>query len=131
MSNLKRGFFGIGFLVMALILFGCATPSKQAQVLVGMGDEVSIKAWNFAFDPSIIRMHSPGSLTLRVDNTSETMHNISVDDPQGNKIVSADLPPHQIVTVNLRLPTAGIYKMYCDKTFHATMGMKGQIEVGQ
>jgi len=37
--------------------------------------------------------------------------------------------PGQPVTVEIPLPTAGVYPFYCTIDFHSGLGMKGRIEV--
>ncbi len=36
---------------------------------------------------------------------------------------------HQVVSMEISLPTAGVYPFYCDVDLHTTLGMKGRIEV--
>jgi uncharacterized cupredoxin-like copper-binding protein len=40
-----------------------------------------------------------------------------------------DLPSMQSVEIRINLSEAGQYDFYCDKPFHSSFGMKGQIEV--
>jgi uncharacterized cupredoxin-like copper-binding protein len=40
-----------------------------------------------------------------------------------------DLPPKETVTIEIALQESGTYEFYCDLPFHATLGMKGKIEV--
>ncbi len=113
---------------LAMVLAGCATAPRTVQV--EPGGMLQVQAGDFFFDPDRIDLSSPGTLTLEVHNGARIQHNITVRDPQGAMVDSVNLPPGQTVRVSLALPVAGTYKMFCNKPFHATLGMRGQIVVG-
>ena len=124
----RLGIFGL--LMGLFVVFGCAGLQNPVQI----GETKSpllIKASDFNFEPNNISLPEPGTLTLKVENVSGTTHNITIKNPEGQVLNSTDLPPKQTVSVEVNLPKPGTYEMYCDKAFHTTMGMKGQITVGK
>ncbi len=88
-------------------------------------------ASNFKFDPSVVQAKVGDNILLEIRNTSSGTHNFALKDPKGKVIKSIDLPPNQKTTVKISLKEAGVYKFYCDKPFHPSMGMKGRLEVAQ
>jgi plastocyanin len=122
--------------VMAIgILFITASCSRvQAPIkpTVAEGDKqvVEMKASSFSFDPNNIEAKQGDTLLIKIRNVSSTAHNLTLKDPKGRIIQSADLPPNETVTMAVELPVAGTYEFYCDKPLHPTLGMKGKIQVG-
>jgi plastocyanin len=116
---------------LLLLLSGCAGRKQAVNVTAPPGQKVSVemKASNFAFDPAVITAQKGDILVLHVTNVSGEAHNLTVKDPSGNIMKSEDIPAHQTITMEIPLPTAGVYPFYCDKPLHATLGMKGRIEV--
>ncbi len=88
-----------------------------------------IKADSFRFEPNNIRAHQGAVLVLKVENVSGSAHNLTIENPEGSIIQNVDLPSKMTVDVRVNLSKVGIYNFYCNKTFHPTLGMKGQIEV--
>lgn len=130
MENLMRiRLFEITCIALIFVIVGCGTAQRQQPIAVEKGKgEVQMEARDFAFEPSVIKL-SGDTLTLKINNVTGTEHNITVKDPQGKVLADRDLPPHQVTMVNLKFPASGIYEVSCDKTFHASLGMKGRIEV--
>ena len=118
-------------LVAELLLAGCAGHKQTINVTAPPGQPVTVemKAKNFAFDPAVIVARPGDTLVLHITDVSGETHNITVKDPSGTVIKSQAIPGHQTVTMEIALPAAGVYPFYCDKPFHATLGMKGRIEV--
>ncbi len=120
------------YAALLVLLSGCAGSKKMVNVAAapaGQKVDVEMKASNFAFDPGRIVARKGDTLVLHVTNTSGEKHDITVKDPSGKIVASEDLPSRQTVTVEIPLPTAGVYPFYCDIDFHAGLGMKGRIEV--
>ncbi|SPF47962.1 hypothetical protein SBDP1_70018 [Syntrophobacter sp. SbD1] len=69
--------------------------------------------------------------SLAFKNVSGTEHNFTLNDPGGKILTSVDLPVGQNIRANVELSEPGVYKFYCDRTFHSTPGMNGQIIVGR
>jgi plastocyanin len=120
----------LGILLGMSVLLGCA--GLQTPVQIGEGKSpLLVKASDFKFEPNNIRLDEPGTLSLKVENVSGIAHNITIKNSEGQIIANADLPAKATVSLEVNLPGKGVYEMYCDKPFHPTMGMKGQITVGQ
>jgi plastocyanin len=117
--------------VLLVLLAGCAGNKRAVNVAATPDAKVTVemKASNFAFDPGRIVARKGDTLVLHVTNVAKEKHDITVKDPSGKIIQSADLPGGQTVTLEVPLTTAGVYPFYCDIDFHAGLGMKGRIEV--
>jgi plastocyanin len=115
-----------------LAVFGCSSLSAPVTVKSAQqgGRVTQLKASSFKFEPNNIRVPEPGPLTIEVENISDIEHNITIKNPQGEVIKSADLPAMKTVALTLTLPGPGKYEFYCDKPIHDLMGMNGQLQVG-
>lgn len=115
-----------------LVAVGCAgldapvtplSPEQGTRVL-------DMTATSFEFQPNNIKVPEPGALKLTIENISGTAHNLTIKNPKGQVLKSVDLPSEKTVSVTVDLPASGKYEFYCDRPLHATLGMKGQIQVG-
>jgi plastocyanin len=115
-----------------LAVVGCAGLGAPVTVKSPQQGErvVHLKVNSFKFEPNNIRVSEVGPLTLALENISDSEHNITIKNPEGQVLKSVDLPPKQTISETLDLPHPGKYEFYCAKLFHATLGMKGQIQVG-
>ncbi len=119
------------FVALALTA-ACAGRQPLVTIVPAKGETVvAMKASNFKFVPNNIRAYKGDMLLFKIENTSGTGHNFTLEDPAGNTLKSVPLPPHQSVVVKTELPEAGTYEFYCDRPFHAALGMKGWIRVDQ
>ncbi len=91
--------------------------------------EITIKAGNFKFEPNIVKAFRGNVIIFHVENISNSGHNFTIIDPQGNTLQSVALPPKKMVTVKIDLAETGTYEFYCDKPFHSAFGMKGRVLV--
>jgi plastocyanin len=118
---------------VALLIFlsGCSGHKEAINVAAAPGQKVTVdmKASSFKFDPAVIDARVGETLVLNVTNVSGEKHNITVKDPSGKVIGEMDMAGHQTVTMEVSLPTAGVYPFYCDVDAHTMLGMKGKIEV--
>ena len=131
MQNLRsRHVLGCAVALLVL-LSGCGGSKKVVNVAATPDQKVTVemKASNFAFDPGRIVARKGDTLVLHVTNVAKEKHEITVKDPSGKIVKSADLPAGQTVTLEVPLATAGVYPFYCDIDFHSGLGMKGRIEV--
>ncbi len=111
------------------VLAGCASISTTPTP-VSAAAPVTIEVTNYKFAPNNLQVQGIGSFTLQVHNGTGTVHNFTVKNPQGNVIQSVDLPAGQTTAVTVDLAAVGTYNFYCNKPFHSTLGMTGQIVVG-
>ncbi len=121
-------------LVLMVALAGCAgggTKVQTAAPISGGGSAITIEASSYIFSPNEIRVAKPGPLAIKIKNISGSGHNFTLKDGSGKVLTSVDLPPGETVSANVDLPKAGVYPFDCDKTFHSTLGMNGQIIVGR
>jgi plastocyanin len=117
---------GLILFVFWCILSSCARPRDVATKLYP-GQEVRMRASDFRFEPSMIQVYRLGNLLIHVHNASSNEHNITIKDPQGAIVAHADLPPEETVTLEVELKAPGTYRFFCDKPFHPTLGMRGEI----
>ncbi len=129
--NSKKSVFA--FLVVIAVLAGCAGKGKvvTASPMSAGGSMISIEAGSYRFSPGDIRVDKPGLLALEIRNVSGSEHNFTLKDTRGKVLKSVNISPSGSVIFNVELPGPGVYKFYCNKTFHSTLGMKGQIVVGR
>jgi plastocyanin len=118
--------------VLLLLVPGCGGRGQALNVSAPPGQKIHVqmRAWGFGFDPDVITARRGDVLVFDVNNVSGETHNLTVKDPSGKVITDTDLPPHRITAVEVPLETVGTYPLYCDKPFHAALGMKGRIEAG-
>jgi plastocyanin len=116
--------------LLCIFVIGCAAQqSPLALTASGREKGVLIEVKSFEFRPNIIKMDGPQTLSLNIKNVSSTEHNFTLKNPEGEIIKSVNLPEGKTVSVEIVLPRTGTYPFYCDKTFHASLGMKGAVEV--
>jgi uncharacterized cupredoxin-like copper-binding protein len=115
-----------------LLLAACAGLQQQVTVGLEKGEkELAIKADSFKFEPNNIKAYEGDVIVLKVENVSGAAHNFTIEDPRENIIQSVDLPSNKTMEIKVILSEVGIYNFYCNKPFHTSFGMKGQIEVSQ
>jgi plastocyanin len=113
------------------ILSGCGAD-RFAYSVPGDQQEniIAIEADNFLFKPNAITARTGDHVVLQVRNITGYEHNLTLEDPQGNILLSLDLPPDKTVSSPpLILDRPGTYPFYCDKPFHTPLGMEGTIAV--
>ncbi len=131
MRNLQSRHVAGCTVALLVLLAGCAGHKQTIDVAAAPGQKVTVdmKASSFKFDPAVINARVGETLVLNVTNVSGEKHNITVKDPSGKVIADMDMGAHQVVSMEISLPTAGVYPFYCDVDLHTTLGMKGRIEV--
>ncbi|MGA3115108.1 MAG: cupredoxin domain-containing protein [Syntrophobacteraceae bacterium] len=120
-------------LVVIAALAGCAGGGKvQTAAPMGSGGSmITIEAGNYKFSPNEIHVEKPGLVAVEVKNVSHSVHNFTLKDLRGKILKSVDPRPGGSVIFNVELPEPGVYKFYCNMTFHSTLGMRGKIIVGR
>ena len=121
------------FFAAALFLFtvfACGGLQKQVSLNeTTKTHTIEIKASDFKFEPNNIRVSQGDRVTFRLENTSDTLHDFTLKDPGGKIIQDTDLPPRGTINVPVVFKTAGVYTFYCDRPLHASLGMRGRVEV--
>jgi plastocyanin len=75
------------------LIVGCA--SKQVAVRAPEAAKrktIEMTAESFAFAPNLIQAKKGDTLLLRIKNTADSEHNITVKDPEGKVLISRDIP---------------------------------------
>ncbi len=111
-------------------LIGCGGRQPLMKLPSGGGpQDIQMTASSYKFTPNNIEAAVGDSVILHIENTSGHTHNFTLKDPHGKVMAERDLPPESTVAVSFALREPGTYKFHCDKPFHATFGMRGQIAV--
>ncbi|MEJ2696114.1 MAG: cupredoxin domain-containing protein [Candidatus Sulfobium sp.] len=122
----------VPLLGLMLVLTACASQQPLVTIGPAKGEtKIEVKASNFKFQPNNIKAYKGGVLVVRIENISDTVHNFTINNPEGRALHSVPLPPRKTTAVKVDLSEPGTYEFYCDKPFHAAFGMKGRIEVVQ
>jgi uncharacterized cupredoxin-like copper-binding protein len=131
MNSLHKHLLAVVAIGIVFTTGSCARLQAPVRPTVAEGGKqvVEMKASSFSFDPNNIEAKQGDALTIKIRNVSSIAHNLTIKDPKGQIIQSADLPPNETVTMAVELPEAGTYEFYCNKPLHATFGMKGEIQV--
>ncbi|MEZ4599037.1 MAG: plastocyanin/azurin family copper-binding protein [Syntrophotaleaceae bacterium] len=128
---MKR-FFLLPALILIPAIWGCADKKTVHVVPAETGKVVvAVQADNFSFNPAIIKAGKGDFVMLRMTNTTAMEHNVTVNNPVGQKVLTIDLPAKETVEIPLQLVEAGTWEFYCDKPFHPSLGMTGRIETYQ
>ena len=126
-------------LVLPMILGG-AMSSATAQEPLPQSDEsnsgsIVINMESYVYSPSEITVAVGKPFTLTLNNASFLVpHNFLLDDPNGVRILDADISSGESQTHTLTLTELGIYPFYCDKQLlffptHREEGMEGRLIV--
>ncbi|PJA77875.1 MAG: quinol oxidase [Nitrospirae bacterium CG_4_9_14_3_um_filter_51_5] len=97
--------------------------------------QVVISMESYAFTPSEVVVEAGKPVTLTVSNQSFLVpHNFLLDDPNGVRLVDADISSGDTEVVTLTLTEPGFYPFYCDKKLlffpnHREQGMEGRLIV--
>jgi len=126
-------------LVLPMILGGTMS-SATAEVLLSQREvlnsrKIVIDMESYVFFPSEITVDHGEPLTLILNNQSFLVpHNFLLDDPQGVRVLEADISSGESQTFTLTLTEPGIYSFYCEKQLfffpsHREEGMEGRLIV--
>jgi plastocyanin len=126
-------------LVLPMILGGMM-GSATAQELLPQSDvsnsrSIVIDMESYVFSPSEIIVDAGKPITLVLNNQSFLVpHNFLLDDPNGVRVLEAEISSGESQTHTLTLTEPGIYLFYCDKQLlffptHREEGMEGRLIV--
>ena len=108
-------------------------PLVQSGALVS--EEIVIDMESYVFSPSEITVEAGQPLTLMLRNQSFLVpHNFLLDNPNGQRVLDADISSGESQTHTLTLTEPGVYQFYCDKQLlffptHREEGMEGRLIV--
>jgi uncharacterized cupredoxin-like copper-binding protein len=123
--------YSLVFLAMVMagaMLAGCGGLQKQVTLAPEKTElVVPMKASSFSFAPNNLKAYAGDTLDLRIENLSGRAHNFTMAAPGGETIKDVDLPAHETTDLKVTLKTAGTYEFYCNKPFHKSLGMSGQV----
>lgn len=119
-------FFGV-----LLIIAGCAKMQPQVAPEPVQGGEkvIALEASSYEFTPNNIKAAQGDTIVFNITNVSGRVHNFSIKDPHGKTLQDVDLPAKKTIPVKVTFSETGRYEFFCNKPFHPTFGMKGQVEV--
>ena len=115
---------------LGCLLSSCST--LQTPVMIESGKQtqtVNIQASSFKFIPNNLEAYQGDRIVFKIENTSGSTHNFTIEDPSGKVLKNVDLPAEKSLDVEVSFPDQGVYKFYCAKPLHNTFGMSGQIRV--
>ena len=126
-------------IVLPLILWGGTRPvlsqEPMSQSEVSNSRSIVIDMESYVFSPSEITVDVGEPITLILNNQSFLVpHNILLDDPNGVRVLEADISSGESQSYTLTLTEPGIYSFYCDKQLfffpsHREEGMEGRLIV--
>ncbi len=126
-------------LVFLLLLWGEAIPALSQELLpqseVSNSREIVINMESHVFTPSEVTVDVGKPITLILNNQSFLVpHNFLIENPQGVRVLEADISSGESQTHTLTLTEPGIYPFYCDKQLlffptHREQGMEGRLIV--
>ena len=87
------------------------------------GSSVEVEMDDYYFEPTVITGTAGQSVTLELKNEGSATHNFSLP----SEHISKDVSPGQSATVKVTIPDSGQALFFCK--FHASMGMRGGLEV--
>ncbi len=107
------------------------TPSADSAAI----QVVSVKMESYAYTPKDIFVQVGVPVKLNLSNDSFLVpHNFLLDDPQGNRLIDADISSGDTQALALIFEQPGEYRFYCDKQLlffptHREQGMEGRMIV--
>jgi|MudIll2142460700_1097286.scaffolds.fasta_scaffold256957_2 plastocyanin len=118
--------------VTVLLLAVCASFQPQVALSEESSEKVvELKADSFKFEPNNIKISEGETVLFRIENISNSTHNFTIKDPQKQILKSEALPAKKTTDIKVSFAEPGVYEFYCDKPFHSSFGMKGQVEVAK
>jgi plastocyanin len=126
-------------LVLPMILGGMMGFATAQELLpqsdVSNSRSIVIDMESYVFSPSEITVDVGKPITLVLNNQSFLVpHNFLLDDPNGVRVLEAEISSGESQTHTLILTEPGIYLFYCDKQLlffptHREEGMEGRLIV--
>ena len=126
--------------VVLLVVLSGGAHAVTAQELIAEGkvstpQTIVINMESYVYAPSEIKVDAGKPITLILNNQSFLVpHNFLLDDPNGVRVLEADISSGESQSHTLTLTEPGIYSFYCDKQLfffpsHREEGMEGRLIV--
>lgn len=97
--------------------------------LVETSYDISLADMTGDEEPLTVAVSSPGTYTFVVTNDSSIVHALEIEG-NGVEAETGDIAPGATATLEVELPAAGEYDMYCPIGNHKELGMDGSFQVG-
>lgn len=124
--------FFILFNIAAAMIAGCVGLQEQVVLAPEPKEQVvAMRASSFYFEPNNLKAYAGDTVIFKVQNLSGIGHNFTITGIGGEIVAEVDLPANETTEVKVGFKEAGNYKFYCDKPFHTTLGMQGQVVVDE
>ena len=130
--------FCVGIVLLAVLWGGKHVVTAQelvAESEVLTPQTIVIDMENYVYAPSEMMIDAGKPITLILNNQSFLVpHNFLLDDPNGVRMLEADISSGESQSHPLTLTEPGIYSFYCDKQLfffptHREEGMEGRFIV--
>ena len=119
----------VAFAAGALLVAGCGDNQQgTSRPADKAATTVRLRATDFKFDPEVLKVKKPGTVTFVTKNDGQTVHALEIEGPSG-EAETKEIQPGQSAKVTVKLNQAGTYTMYCPVGNHRQMGMAGKIAV--
>lgn len=105
------------------LTFAGITYNDHGTATISGDDGVPVQVANYYFEPTFLRGSQAERATLRIRNTSSTLHNFSMLIPAQR--IDRDITPNETVEVEVVFPQSGTFQFYCK--YHINQGMNGQL----
>jgi plastocyanin len=103
---------------------GSTTIADHGTKDVTSSTSVDLEADSYYFEPTFLRGKPGEKLTLKVENDSNTLHNLSVK----SLGIDSDIQPKSDTEVEVTFPQSGVLLFFCK--YHAGQGMNGKLLTG-
>ena len=105
------------------ITIGSDTANDHGAQDVSGESELALELDSFYFEPTVLQGEAGQHLSLELENESDDLHNLSIED-QG---IDQDVEAGQSATVDVTFPDSGSVVFFCE--YHRSQGMVGSLEV--
>jgi plastocyanin len=116
----------------ALALAACGSSSggeTGSAASPGNGQEISLSATEYSFDPGAIQIDQPGTYTFTLSNDGSIEHALEVEG-QGIEEELEEVAPGSSGQLTVTFSKTGTYEFYCPVAGHRAQGMEGELTAG-
>jgi plastocyanin len=106
------------------VQLGSTTLNDHGTKDISSDSSVDLEADNFYFEPTFLKGKPGQTVTVKVENESNALHNLSVKSLNIDK----DLAAGSDTEVQITFPQSGVLLFFCK--YHAGQGMNGELLTG-